>query len=69
MTRKWYRACTNESQAENLGVTPVLNSLKKLGGWPVLEDEDQSYASFKWYEQVKKLNIETKKNTYEHNLG
>ena len=58
MTRKWYRACINESQAENLGVTPVLNSLKKLGGWPVLEDEGQNYTSFKWYEQVKKLNVE-----------
>ena len=42
MTRKWYRACMNESQAEKLGVTPVLNSLKMLGGWPVLEDGDQN---------------------------
>ena len=48
----------NETQAEKLGVSPLLNSLSKLGGWPVIEDDDKDYSSFKWYEQVKKLNLE-----------
>ena len=58
MSRQWYNACMNETRIEELGVQPVLDSLKALGGWPVLEEDDKDYASFKWYEQTQKLNRE-----------
>ena len=39
---------------ESRGVQPLLNVLKAMGGWPLLEGEawDQRAASFKWYELV-----------------
>ena len=59
MVRKWYKTCVNETQIEKLGVQPLQNRLKKLGGWPVLDENDvESYSSFRWYEQVRKLNVE-----------
>ena len=56
LVKKWYRVCMNETRIETLGVKPLLNSLDILGGWPVLENLDEnSYESFKWYDQVRKL--------------
>ena len=56
LVKKWYRVCINETRIETLGVKPLLNSLDILGGWPVLENLDEnSYESFKWYDQVRKL--------------
>ena len=47
--------CTNETRSEELGVKPLLNSLEKLGGWPLLE-ADKDFSDFKWYDQLYKLN-------------
>ena len=58
MSKRWYKACINETKTEQLGVQPLLDSLKTLGGWPVLGDAETSYASFKWYEQTSLLNKE-----------
>ena len=58
MTRNWYHACMNETRIEEVGLNPLLDSLKSLGGWPVLEQEKKDYASFKWFEQVRLLNKE-----------
>ena len=58
MSRRWYKACANETHIEELGIQPLLDTLKKLGGWPVLEDDENTYESFRWYDQVRKLNAE-----------
>ena len=59
MSRRWYTECINETKIEELGVQPLLDSLKVFGGWPVLdEDSSKSYDSFKWYEQTTLLNKE-----------
>ena len=59
MSKRWYKACMNETHIEKLGVAPLLESLRKIGGWPVLgEDDESKYESFKWYEQTTKLNVE-----------
>lgn len=58
MSRRWYKACVNETKTEELGVQPLLDSLATFGGWPVLEDGEKSYDSFKWYEQTRLLNNE-----------
>ena len=50
----FYEMCNNETRSEELGVEPLLKSLEKLGGWPLLE-ADKDYANFKWYEQLYKL--------------
>ena len=58
MSRRWYKACSNETMIEELGVQPLLDSLKTLGGWPVLESDEKSYDSFKWYDQISLNNRE-----------
>ena len=58
MSKKWYAACMNESRIEEQGISPMLSTLEKLGGWPVLEESDENYVSFKWYEQTRILNVE-----------
>ena len=59
MSRRWYTECINETKIEELGVQPLLDSLKVFGGWPVLdEDSSKSYDSFKWYDQTTLLNKE-----------
>ena len=35
--RKFYKSCMNLERLEELGVRPMLDTLKDLGGWPVLE--------------------------------
>ena len=64
MSRKWYSACLNESRIEELGVFPMLDTLEKLNGWPVLEESDEKYESFKWYEQNKKIECRRSFNKY-----
>lgn len=49
MSRRFYKACINEKETENLGVEPLLKSLDEIGGWPVLNNN--SYHDSKWYEQ------------------
>ena len=58
MSKKWYTACMNESRIEEQGISPMLGTLEKLGGWPVLEESDENFTSFKWYELTRKLNVE-----------
>ena len=35
--RQFYKSCMNLERLEELGVRPMLDTLKDLGGWPVLE--------------------------------
>ena len=58
MTTNWYQACMNETRIEELGLEPLINSLTNLGGWPALDKKEKDYESFKWYEQVRRLNRE-----------
>lgn len=58
MTRNWYQACMNETRIEELGLNPLLDSLENVGGWPVLEQSENDYCSFQWFEQVKRLSRE-----------
>ena len=41
-------ACMDLEKIEEKGLTPLLDLLKKFGGWPVLED-DWNEDNFKWY--------------------
>jgi len=37
---------------EERGLTPLLNNLKKLGGWPVLDGERWNEGDFTWKDSV-----------------
>ena len=51
--RKLYKSCMNKALIEKRGTDPLKETLKRLGGWPVLEgDQWNGSSSFKWYDQV-----------------
>ena len=52
VAKKFYKSCMNLEQLENLGVKPMLDSLKLLGGWPVLEGDKWDSTDYQWWEQV-----------------
>ena len=53
--RKFYKSCMDLERLEELGVNPLLKTLKELGGWPVLEGEGWSGEGYEWWEQVYKM--------------
>ena len=59
MLKKQYRLCMNEEVREDAGITPLQNTLKQIGGWPILEKEKWSRSwesrtgmKYSWYEQA-----------------
>ena len=56
--RKFYKSCMDLDRLEELGVNPMLETLKELGGWPVLEGEGWSGEGYEWWEQVYKMTKE-----------
>ncbi len=38
MARDVYRSCMDKERIEQLGVTPLKEILRELGGWPGMED-------------------------------
>ena len=55
MTKKLFKSCMNLERLEELGVRPLLETLKGFGGWPVLEGDDWVGEGYQWWEQVYKL--------------
>ena len=55
--KRFYGKCINETRLEERGVRPLLDTLKSVGGWPILEN-DKDYSDFRWYDQLYKLNEE-----------
>ena len=54
-----YKSCMNEEKLEELGVQPLIDSLKDIDGWPVIEGEEWSEereSNFKWWEKIYKMN-------------
>lgn len=54
MARRLFKSCMNLERLEELGVRPMLDTLKSFGGWPVLEGEDWVSEGYQWWEQVYK---------------
>ena len=46
--RDQFLSCMDLDKIEEKGLNPLLDLLKKFGGWPVLED-NWNEANFKWY--------------------
>merc|ERR1712158_279619 len=53
--RSVYSACMNTPLIEQIGLQPLKDKLKSMGGWPVLEGSDWSEADFSWIETTYKF--------------
>jgi len=52
MARNVYKACMDEEKIENIGLDPLKDMLKDMGGWPVLEGDAWDEEKFNWIEAV-----------------
>lgn len=55
LAKTLYQACMNRSAIESRGITPLLDMMKRLGGWPALDGDSWDEASFTWEESVYKF--------------
>ncbi|XP_017759283.1 PREDICTED: membrane metallo-endopeptidase-like 1 isoform X2 [Eufriesea mexicana] len=55
LAKNLYKACMNKTVIEQQGLEPLLNILRKLGGWPILEGEQWNEDDFNWKESVYKF--------------
>ncbi|KOX75065.1 Membrane metallo-endopeptidase-like 1 [Melipona quadrifasciata] len=55
LAKNLYKACMNKTIIEQQGLDPLLNILRKLGGWPVLEGNQWNESEFNWKESVYKF--------------
>ena len=54
--RKLYSSCMDQDLLEKVGREKILEMVKKLGGWPVLQEE-WSEDTFQWQKLLEKANI------------
>ncbi|XP_016921652.1 neprilysin-2 isoform X2 [Apis cerana] len=54
LVKNLYKACMNKTVIEQQGLNPLLNILRKLGGWPILENQ-WNETEFNWKESVYKF--------------
>ncbi|XP_011707585.1 PREDICTED: membrane metallo-endopeptidase-like 1 [Wasmannia auropunctata] len=52
LAKDFYKSCMNKTAIEQRGLTPLLNNLKKLGGWPVLDGFGWNENNFTWKDSV-----------------
>ncbi|XP_076754338.1 M13 family metallopeptidase neprilysin 2 isoform X2 [Xylocopa sonorina] len=55
LVKNLYKACMNKTVIEKQGLKPLLDILKNLGGWPVLEGDQWDEDGFNWTESVYKF--------------
>ncbi|NP_001036959.1 neutral endopeptidase 24.11 [Bombyx mori] len=55
LAKTLYQACMNRTAIEARGVQPLLDMLKRLGGWPVLDGQSWDENSFSWEQSVYKF--------------
>ncbi|CAL7951571.1 unnamed protein product [Xylocopa violacea] len=55
LVKNLYKACMNKTVIEEQGLKPLLDILKNLGGWPVLEGDQWDEDAFNWTESVYKF--------------
>ena len=53
--RNTYKACMGTDNIEKIGLQPMKDMLKKLGGWPVLEGDSWDEENFSWIDTVYKF--------------
>merc|ERR1719509_368082 len=55
MARDVYKACMGEEEIEAIGLEPLKEMLRALGGWPVLEGDAWDAEAFSWVDTVYKF--------------
>ncbi|CAB3250166.1 unnamed protein product [Arctia plantaginis] len=55
LAKTLFQACMNRSAIEARGVQPLLDMLRRLGGWPVLDGDKWDERSFSWEQSVYKF--------------
>lgn len=55
LARDFHLACLNETIIEGRGLSPLIEILNELGGWPVLEGDTWIEDAFDWTEMLKKF--------------
>ncbi|CAG4955091.1 unnamed protein product [Colias eurytheme] len=55
LAKTLYQACMNRTAIEARGIQPLLDMLRNLGGWPVLDGDNWDESSFSWTEAVYKF--------------
>ncbi|XP_026318121.1 neprilysin-2 [Hyposmocoma kahamanoa] len=55
LAKTLYQACMNRTAIEQRGVQPLLDMLRRLGGWPVLDGTAWNEGTFTWEESVYKF--------------
>lgn len=48
--KTFYKSCMDEESIEKLGVQPLIDLTKSLGGWPVIENNRWNESSWNWYD-------------------
>ncbi|KFM73965.1 Membrane metallo-endopeptidase-like 1, partial [Stegodyphus mimosarum] len=64
MLKNMYKSCIDYDGIEDLGILPLLDALKPLGGWPVLEGDSWNAASFDWIDTLGQL----RRMGFDHNI-
>eukprot|EP00095_Tigriopus_kingsejongensis_P004532 maker-scaffold532_size145644-snap-gene-0.44 protein:Tk04532 transcript:maker-scaffold532_size145644-snap-gene-0.44-mRNA-1 annotation:"membrane metallo-endopeptidase-like 1-like" len=52
MARDVYKSCMDKEEIEIMGLDPLKQILRDLGGWPALEGDSWDGSNYIWYEQV-----------------
>ncbi|XP_045509587.1 neprilysin-2 [Colias croceus] len=55
LAKTLYQACMNRTAIEARGIQPLLDMLRNLGGWPVLDGDNWDERSFSWTDAVYKF--------------
>lgn len=55
LPRLMFKSCMDKDRIEEQGLDPLLNVLKKMGGWPLLEGNNWKETEFRWFDMVYKF--------------
>ncbi|XP_039304959.1 endothelin-converting enzyme 1 [Solenopsis invicta] len=49
LAKKWYAACMDTDTAEKQGLQPIINTISRIGGWPmIMEPEEWNEEEYSW---------------------
>ena len=55
LAKSIFKSCMNKDAIEEKDISPLINRLKAMGGWPLLEGTSWDQEGFKWYDMVYKF--------------
>ncbi|XP_039304960.1 membrane metallo-endopeptidase-like 1 [Solenopsis invicta] len=49
LAKRWYAACMDTDTAERQGLQPIINTISRIGGWPmIMEPEEWNEEEYSW---------------------